>query len=338
MAAFALPLFDTSRRLLPGLALAAAVAVAAFVVRQAVPGIAVFSPMILAILIGMAAANLAPLPAACSAGLAFAMRPVLRAAIVLLGLRITLGDLAALGWLSLVCLAVGLVATFVVTARIGRAMGVARETAELVAAGTAVCGASAIVAMNAVTGGRREDIAHAVATVTLFGTLSMFLLPALAPLLHLSPASFGLWAGASIHEVAQVVGAGFQGGPEAGEVATVAKLARVAMLAPLVIGVGWLRGRGVEASRRPPFPWFVAGFLAMVVVGSVFHPDRATLDAANLLTTALFTVALAAMGLLVDVRTLVRDGWKPMALGAVSWLFVTGFALLWVEVLARSTP
>ena len=338
MAAFALPLFDTSRRLLPGLALAAAVAVAAFVVRQAVPGIAVFSPMILAILIGMAAANLAPLPAACSAGLAFAMRPVLRAAIVLLGLRITLGDLAALGWLSLVCLAVGLVATFVVTARIGRAMGVARETAELVAAGTAVCGASAIVAMNAVTGGRREDIAHAVATVTLFGTLSMFLLPALAPLLHLSPASFGLWAGASIHEVAQVVGAGFQGGPEAGEVATVAKLARVAMLAPLVFAVGWLRGRGVEATSRPPFPWFVAGFLAMVVIGSVLHPDRAMLAAAGNLTTILFTVALAAMGLMVDVRALLRDGWKPMALGAVSWLFVTGFALLWVEVLARSTP
>ncbi len=337
MATSTLSLFDAPRRLLPGLALAVAVAVAAYYVRK-IPGLAVFSPMILAILIGMAVANLAPLPAACSGGLAFAMRPVLRAAIVLLGLRITLGDLAALGWQSLACLAVGLVATFVVTARIGRAMGLARETAELVAAGTAVCGASAIVAMNAVTGGRREDVAHAVATVTLFGTLSMFLLPALAPLLHLSPASFGLWAGASIHEVAQVVGAGFQGGPEAGEVATVAKLARVAMLAPLVFAVGFLRGRGVEATSRPPFPWFVAGFLAMVVVGSVLHPDRAMLAAAGDLTTVLFTVALAAMGLMVDVRALLRDGWKPMALGAVSWLFVTGFALLWVEVLARSAP
>ena len=131
---------------------------------------------------------------------------------------------------------------------------------------------------------------------------------------------------------------GFQHGGEAGQVATIAKLARVAAMAPVVIAVGLIRARGAAADERPPFPWFVVGFLALVALGGLVPVPAPALDAIGVITTVLFTVALGAMGLMVDLGTLVREGWRPMALGAISWLFVSGVALLLVELLARSVP
>ncbi len=322
--------------LLPGLLASAVMALLAFSI-GCLPGAAYLSPMIVAILIGMAVANLGHVPGGWAPGLGFAVRPLLRTAIVLLGLRVTLGDLMALGWSSLAAVVSTLLLTYVFTVRIGRLMGLSERVSSLVAAGTSVCGASAVVAMNSVVDGSKEDVAHAIAAVTVFGTLSMFLFPVLGPLLELDPRSFGLWSGLSIHEIAQVIAAGFQAGPEAGEVATVSKLARVALLAPLVIGVGHLHARDAEeGTPRPPFPWFVVGFLAMVVLGGLVRPSPAVLSVATTITTALFTMALAAMGSMVDLRRLLHDGWRPIALGAVAWIFVSLIALAWVEVLARS--
>jgi uncharacterized integral membrane protein (TIGR00698 family) len=145
----------------------------------------------------------------------------------------------------------------------------------LIAAGTSICGASAVIATNTVTNTKDEDVAYAAACVTVFGSLSMFVYPLLPVLLHLDPHVYGLWAGASIHEVAQVVAAAFQNGQTAGEFGTIAKLTRVMMLAPVVILLGWLavRGRSSSANHgsaaRAPMPWFVFGFVAMVAINSV---------------------------------------------------------------------
>lgn len=321
---------------LPGLLASAAMALAAFAVGL-LPGADRLSPMIVAIVVGMTVGNLGWVRGDWGPGLGFAVRPLLRAAIVLLGLRVTLDDLLALGWGSLVAVVSTLVLTYVFTVRVGRLMGLSRSVSALVAAGTSVCGASAVVAMNSAVDGSKEDVAHAIAAVTIFGTLSMFLLPALGPLLQLDPRSLGLWSGLSIHEIAQVIAAGFQGGPEAGEVATVSKLARVALLAPLVITVGHLRARDAEeGARRPPFPWFVVGFVTMVLLGGLVRPSPAVHSVATTVTTIFFTMALAAMGAMVDLRRLLADGWRPIALGAVAWIFVSLVALAWVEVLARS--
>lgn len=324
----------------PGLLAAVVLALAAHALRF-IPGVAKLSPLILAIVLGMAIGSTLRLPDRLAPGLAWTMRPLLRLGIVLLGLQITPAKLMTLGLGGFAVIAATLVATFLVTVRLGAWMGLRRELSELIAAGTSVCGASAVIAVNSVSNGSREDIAHAVAAVTLFGTASMLLMPALGPLFHLPAQAYGLWSGAAIHEIAQVVAAGFQRGQEAGEFATVAKLARVALLGPLVIALGFWRnrtaGKGADdASRGPvPFPWFVLGFLALVGFGGLVDLGPAVLGPIASLTTFLLAVALGAMGMMVDLRRLLREGWRPMALAAAAWLFVSGFSLLSVELVAN---
>lgn len=320
--------------LLPGLVLCGAVAAVAFAARL-VPSVALVSPMILAIAIGMALRNTFGLASVATEGVAFAMRRLLRVAIVLLGFQVTATQLIEVGPRGFAVVALTLLATFAFTVTLGRRLGVRRELAELIAAGTSICGASAVVATNTVTRAEEADVAYAVATVTLFGSLSMVLMPLLGHALALAPHAYGLWVGASVHEIAQVVAAAFQGGEAAGEFGTIAKLSRVILLAPVVIGLGMLARRRAEASgtaARVPFPWFVLGFVALVALGGIVDLPKPFLKAATTTTTVLLTVALAAMGLLTDVRRLAAEGVRPLILGAAAWIFISGFALLLVRL------
>ncbi len=223
--------------LIPGLLLTAGVAGLAFALRR-IPGMGMLSPMILATVIGMTLHNVFGTPAWATPGVKFSLKRVLRFGIILLGLQLMASQVAQVGMTGVAVIAATLVATFTFTKWLGRVMGVDAKLAELIGAGTSICGASAVIATNTVTDGRDEDVAYAVACVTVFGSLSMLIYPLLPGLLHLSPAAFGLWSGASIHEIAQVVAAAFQDGSHAGEVATVAKLTRVMMLAPVVFTLG----------------------------------------------------------------------------------------------------
>lgn len=215
--------------IVPGVVLVAMITAVAFSARN-VYGFALFSPMILAVVAGMIYSNVLGTPVHAKAGIAFSQKRLLRFAIVLLGFQLTLGQVISIGAGGVGIVAATLGATFVFTITLGRLIGVDAKLAQLIAAGTSICGASAIVATNIVTDARDEDVTYAVASITLFGTVAMLGFPIMAPLLGLDQHAFGLWAGASIHEVAQVIGAGFQNGTQSGEIATVAKLTRVAML------------------------------------------------------------------------------------------------------------
>ncbi|MEZ5939220.1 MAG: YeiH family protein [Hyphomonadaceae bacterium] len=324
---------------LPGLALCAAIAGLAFVLRG-LPGMAILSPMILSTLIGMTLHNLVGAPAWAKPGVKISLRPILRIGIILLGLQIMASQVMQVGWTGVGVIAATLLATFAFTKWLGARMGVERKMAELIAAGTSICGASAVIATNTVTEGKDEDVAYAVACVTVFGSLSIFLYPVLPGLLHLGPHAFGLWAGASIHEVAQVIGAAFQDGPVAGETATVAKLTRVMMLAPLVIGLGVVASRraahapGGTKRAAPPMPWFVLGFIAMMVLNSAVHIPASVKSVTTPATAFLLSMALAAMGLETDFRKLKAEGWKPLALAAIAWIFISVFSLALISVTA----
>ena len=169
---------------------------------------------------------------------------------MLLGLQLTLGQVLAVGGAGLGGGRGEPRGDLRLTLWLGRRLGVDRKLAELIAAGTSICGASAVIAANTVTEGSDEDVAYAVACVTVFGSLAMLLYPALPGLLHLDPRAFGLWAGASIHEIAQVVAAAFQDGKEAGEFATIAKLSRVMLLAPVVMCSGSPPARPADAAAN----------------------------------------------------------------------------------------
>ncbi len=317
-------------RTLPGILLTAAIAAASYALRL-IPGVATFSPMMIAILLGMAFHNVIGTPAIARPGVLFSLRRLLRIAVAMLGLQLTAQQVAALGGTAMGIVAVTLVATFVVTKAMGRLLGVDRGLAELIAGGTSICGASAAIAVNSVTGAPDEDVAYAVACVTVFGALSMFLYPVVqSSLLHLPPTAFGLWAGASIHEIAQVVAAAFQAGPQAGEFATIAKLSRIMLLAPMVLALGFFaarRNKGTANRARAPMPWFVFGFIALIAANSIHLVPVESKSVLIPATTAMLTMALAAMGLETDMRKLKARGLRPLALGAASWAFISLFSL-----------
>jgi len=321
--------------LLPGLLLTGSIAAAAFALRQ-LPGVGILSPMILAIVIGIAFHNLIGTPARAKAGVTFSLRRVLRFAIILLGLQLTAAQVAEVGATGIAVIAITLVATFTFTKWTGRLLGVDGKLAELIAAGTSICGASAVIATNTVTDAPDEDVAYAVACVTVFGSIAMFVYPLLPGLLGLSPHAYGLWAGASIHEIAQVVAAAYQDGTQAGDFGTIAKLSRVMMLAPVVVALGFMarRARSTEHSRAKPvsLPWFVLGFVALVAVNSIITIPAPAKAAIVTATTFLLSVALAAMGLETDVAKLRIKGLRPFFLGLAAFLFIGMFSLMLISM------
>ncbi|MBZ9756444.1 YeiH family protein [Mesorhizobium sp. ESP6-5] len=319
--------------IVPGIVLVAMITAVAFSARN-VSGFALFSPMILAVVAGMVYSNVLGTPVHAKAGIAFSQKRLLRFAIVLLGFQLTLGQVVSIGAGGVGIVALTLGATFVFTITLGRLIGVDAKLTQLIAAGTSICGASAIVATNIVTDARDEDVTYAVASITLFGTIAMLGFPLLAPLLGLDQHAFGLWAGASIHEVAQVIGAGFQNGTQSGEIATVAKLTRVAMLAPMVIALGLMARRKSDdqSAARPPMPWFVAAFVAVVALNSLVTIPAEVKQAVVLATTIMLTMGLAAMGLQADISQLRSRGLRPLALAFCAFLFIGGFSLMLVKV------
>jgi uncharacterized integral membrane protein (TIGR00698 family) len=218
-------------------------------------------------------------------------------------------------------------------------MGVDRKLTQLIAAGTSICGASAVIATNTVTKGHDEDVAYAVACVTIFGSIAMFTYPLFPALFHLGPQAFGLWTGASIHEIAQVVAASFQDGQASGEYGTIAKLSRVMLLAPVVITLGLVAARRQShshhgnASVKAPMPWFLVGFIALVGLNSlvVIPPDVKHVIVP--VTTFLLSISLAAMGLETDIMKLKAKGLRPLLLGAASSLFIAGFSLALIKII-----
>ena len=282
--------------ILPGLALALGVAVVSMLVAPLLPGI---SALVLAIVVGVVLANVVPLPRAAAPGLAIASKKLLRGGIVLLG----------------------------------RLVGVGRHLTVLIACGFSICGAAAVAAAAGVTDPddeREEDTVTAVALVVLCGSLMIVLVPAAAALMGLHGETAGLWAGASIHEVAQVVAAGGAiGGGAALTVAVIVKLARVLMLAPVMAVMSMQQRRhGAKDGKQPPLvQLFVVGFLAMVLVRSFVPLPEPVLEAGSLLQTLLLAAAMFALGTGVRISLLKQVGPRPFLLAALSTALVASVAL-----------
>lgn len=316
--------------LLPGLLLATAIAAIAVSPKLIWP-VPIINPIVIAVVLGMSVSALIGVPASAKPGLAFASKTLLRISIVLLGLQLTFGELVKVGAIAVVLCAFVLVATFLFTKWLGRFLNIDSDLAELLASGTAVCGASAVIATNTLTRASDSDVAYALGCITIFGTLSILTYPFVMTGLGLTPELYALWTGASVHEVAQVVAASSQGGPEAVILATVVKLARVLMLAPLILIISAMRHIAQPASGRTQlFPWFIVGFVLLIIIGSAFEVPSQIRQAAGTVTTFIFTIALAALGISTHFRSLTARGWRPVFVAAGAWLFVSTLALLGV--------
>ena len=255
------------------------------------------------------------------AGLDLMSQTALRIGIVLVGARITAEQLAELGPLPFALLIVIMLAVILVTVASASLFRQDRHAALLAGGATAICGASAALALYSLIGDKRVDQARFTMTlvgITVASALAMTLYPILAAELHLSDTQAGFLIGASIHDVAQAIGGGFSFSPQAGEVATIVKLTRVALLAPMLMLVGlWLaRAEGGDAAkRRIPLrlPWFILGFLGLAAVNSLVALPKPAVDAANMAAQALLLLAIVATATKARLHLLLDQGWRSFA-------------------------
>ncbi|WP_030899764.1 YeiH family protein [Streptomyces sp. NRRL F-5126] len=342
----------------PGIAAAAAATVVAYAVAHWVPAL---NPSIVAVILGALVTNLHLHRPVLHAGTRLAGKRLLRCAVVLLGLQLSLPELAHLGGRGLAVVAVTVAVTFTGTQLMAKWLGVSPARGLLVATGFSICGASAVAAMEPVAGGDEEDTGVAVALVTLCGTLAIVVLPALRGPLGLNVADFGSWVGASVHDVGQTV-ATAQRVPGALTTAVVVKLTRVVLLAPLVASVGLAVRRrrrvlvpaggaggpgaggsaaGVPVDERPaehrmppPVPLFVAGFLLAIAVTSTGLLSPRVLADAKSVQSVLLVAALFGLGTGIHLPALFRTGRRSLVLGLASWTLVAAIAYAGVRVAA----
>jgi uncharacterized integral membrane protein (TIGR00698 family) len=268
----------------------------------------------------------------------------MRAGIVLLGARLALADLAELGWFALLLVVLVLLLAFAGTYLLARWHRLPGDQPVLLAAGFAICGASAIGAVAAARGSRGQDSLMPVALVTLCGTLAIGVLPAVMAVTGMPAEVFGFWAGASVHDVGQVVATAQSAGTAALTVAVVVKLARVVMLAPLAAAVAVHRRRTATAPRgagspgkQPPVvPLFVLGFLALVLLRSTGWLPQPVLDGAALMQEILLAAALFGLGSAVRLRELLRSSLPAISTALLSWLLIAalGLGAAWLAMAA----
>ena len=296
------------------------------------------SPLLIAIVLGVLWRNTAGKPASWEPGIKIAGKRVLRIGIVALGFQVSLVDVLGLGLgtLLLVVLAVGV--TLAASLLLGRALGIPAAQRTLIAAGFSICGAAAVVAVENVTDADENETATAVALVVVFGTLMIPLLPLAAAGLQLDPHAGAIWAGTSIHEVAQVVAAAGLINPDVLPVAVTIKLARVLCLAPMVallaIGLRRRHAASAEATSLPPIvPLFIAGFVAAMLIRTTGVLPAPVLDVIAWVQRLLLASAMFALGLGVHVRSMLKVGGRPFLLAAASTAVIASIGLAGAYVL-----
>ena len=314
-------------RLLKGLAVAAALAGAAWWLAS----FGTISTLTVAVVLGMILGNLPGNIDPLRPGLQFAAKHVLRIGVVLLGMRLSITQLGELGLPVIGVIAATVIATFFGTQALGKHLGVSGPLSLLIATGYSICGASAIAAMESTSDAEEEEVAAAIGLVTLAGSIAMFAVPAIGASLSLTDEQLAIWAGASIHDVAQVVAAGATRGPAVLAAAVVVKLTRVLLLAPLVAGVSVLRQRKArgDASTKPTLiPGFVVGFLLFVAARSTGLVPMTVIDGVASIERIVFAVALVGLGAGVRISRLRQLGGAPLLLGTVAAVVVGGVSLL----------
>lgn len=322
------------RGVVPGLAVAGLVAICGQFLSEHYGAPA----MLMALLVGMALNFLSEEGAQTAAGLDVAAKTVLRVGVALLGARISVDMLADLGWaiIGLVLAGVGL--TIVLGILGARLVGRDWAFGLLSGGSVAICGASAALAIAAVLPAREQgerDLLFTVLAVTILSTMAMICYPMISAWLGLDPRLAGAFLGGTIHDVAQVVGAGFSMGQETGEVATLVKLLRVSALAPVVLIAGALIGRrmGRSGARQPILPGFVIGFLCLAVINSTIGFPQWAADAVGGTSRAALLMAIAAVGAKTSLRRMVEVGPRAITLIMGETLFLAGFILIGLSVI-----
>jgi uncharacterized integral membrane protein (TIGR00698 family) len=293
--------------------------------------------LLLVILLGMGLKSVVRLPASVEPGLKLAKGELLRLGVAGLGFKLSLGELGQIGPAAVAVVVVCTFAAYRFGLWLARAMGLDARLGALLSVGGAVCGASAIAAADSVVQSEKSDVAISLGTITLLGTIGIVFYPVVARATGMDPFLYGVWNGASLHEMAQVVAAGQPMGERALEVSTVVKLARIALLAPIILLLAHsFRGQGGEA-RVAAVPWFLALFLVFAVVNSLGVLPETVVEAILLVDLVLLCVGMAGVGLQAGFGDLRRAGARPLIFGLVHWLALAVLSLGLAWLLLRQT-
>ena len=309
-------------------------------------------PLVLAILAGAAIRQVWTPAARWAPGIAFSAKTLLEIAIVLLGVTIRADKILASGAGLLAAVVAVVLLSLAASYGLGRLFGLPRRMAMLIACGNSICGNSAIAAVAPVIGARCDDVAASIAFTAVLGVAVVLSLPFLSIALHLSPQAFGVFAGLTVYAVPQVLAATAPVSTLSAQIGALVKLVRVLMLGPVVATLAVIAGcratTGQDsasnplAQKRPPdrlrlnqiVPWFIIGFLGLTAARAAGLVPLQILEPATRLSASLTTVAMAALGLGVDVRMVATAGARVAAVVTLSLLILVGLALLALRALA----
>jgi len=318
---------DALRAAMPGLLLSATIALAVRFVSDRLGGPA----MLYALLFGMAF-NFLCEDERFASGIRIASRNILRVGVALLGLRITTGDVMELGWSVVALIVASVVATVVIGGLIGRAFGLKSDQSVLSAGAVAICGASAALAIASVLPSHKDHERNTILTVagvTALSTVAMVAYPVFVTYLHYDNATAGIFLGATIHDVAQVVGAGYIISDESGEISTLVKLIRVACLVPVVIAISLFmrHGRAPETGNWPLLPWFLVAFVVLVIVNSLGWIPAEVHTALTPVSSWCLLTAVAALGVKTSLKALADVGPAPIGVMVIQTAFLAVFVI-----------
>lgn len=328
--------FVKTNRILPGVLLSFAIGGFTYYL-HGIPTFSMVSMITIAIALGIVIGNAIKLPNLFKPGINFSGKRILKLAIIILGFKLNFNDAIRIGHIGFGVTFITIISTFIFTYWLGKKLGLNDKLIQLIAAGTSICGTSAVVAINAVIHASDEDTAYSVTMITTYSIIAMLIYPVIGAILHLSPTEFGFWSGFSIQQTSHVIATSFQYGAVSGDLATISKLSRVIYLVPAVILLGLLSSCNYGKNRQNlltniTIPWFIILFLGMSLINTYVPLETNLKEALINLDTFLFVVAMVAIGLDTKFKAIATTGLKPFYLAGLSWLFIAFNSLFLIKI------
>lgn len=308
-----------------------------FMIALVSTGLGLWMPVIgsvmFSILIGIVLGNL-NLHKSFEPGIKYSSKKLLQYAIILMGFTLSIRTVGSIGVSSLPLTLSTITIALIFSYFVGRYMRIAPRISTLIGVGTAICGGSAIAATSPIIKAKDEEIAFSISTIFLFNIVAVFLFPFLGHLFNMSQVGFGYFAGSAINDTSSVVAAGYTYGTEAGDTATIVKLVRALMIVPICFIIAWItskQDRNMKLSKV--FPWFILYFLLASLFVSIVPIPKSWMMVIKALSTFLISMALAGIGLSVNINTFKKIGIKPVILGALTWFIVAVSSMIILHVI-----
>ena len=337
---------------LPGFIAVLAIAIPSVLLEKLIGARLPVSELFYAIVLGLAIGNIIDLPARYQAGITFAVKRILKWGIILMGIRLSFCELTTGGLQSLLVVVPCIVLALLTVYFIAKKLGLHEKLAILIGVGTAICGNSAIIATAPAIEAEDDHVAFAIATITLFGTIAVFLYPLIGRLFDMSDKLFGIWSGTAINDTSQVIAASGIYSEQAQNFATITKLTRNLFMAPVILGLSLfhIRRQAVDKSKkinyRKTIPWFVLGFVAMALVrtlGDAFQAmSEATMNSIVFYVKKIagycIVIAISGVGLKTRFSVMRKVGMKPFLAGLVAAVIMAGISIILIHMFGVHQP